>query len=410
MRSIAIVGTFLFPWGQAASRTVYGKCLALMAYGFDVHLASGNEKGSEYCEKLGVNTLNADGLGSSPSQNKNQVQRALQMTFRDSRNIYQWLSEVRPKPCAVIHHGTHVPTLKTTIKWCKKQRVPSLVDITEWNEAAIHPGGILSFSNLNQLYARNFLLPKLDAALAMTSFLGARLAERKVPSIIMPPTMNLNDWPFNEKNSIQAESDHIKVVYAGSPGNSKLIENEDARRSKDQLGNFLRAIETFKGEKKVTLTVLGPKSHLIQGVDLTQSNYLGKVTFLGRVPQQEVKSILKEADFSLLLRNHTLTSKAGFSTKFTESMAAGTPVICNLTGDLEKYAKDGENAIVLPDISGKSCLRAIERIASLKAESHLAMQKSARETAESFFNFETYSQMIGEHIVSAIRKMEERSA
>ena len=65
---------------------------------------------------------------------------------------------------------------------------------------------------------------------------------------------------------------------------------------------------------------------------------------MGRVPRPVVLQTLQETDFTVLIRDASLRyAKAGFPTKVVESLMSGTPVICNLSSDLDEYLVDGEN-------------------------------------------------------------------
>jgi glycosyltransferase involved in cell wall biosynthesis len=64
---------------------------------------------------------------------------------------------------------------------------------------------------------------------------------------------------------------------------------------------------------------------------------------------------LKRADYTIFLRDNNLICTAGFPTKFSESIACGTPVLTNLTSDLGIYLQKGKNGFAL-DMSSYSGL------------------------------------------------------
>ena len=47
--------------------------------------------------------------------------------------------------------------------------------------------------------------------------------------------------------------------------------------------------------------------------------------------------MVKKADYSIIIRDNNLVTRAGFPTKFVESVACGTPVICNDNSDLKEW-------------------------------------------------------------------------
>lgn len=70
------------------------------------------------------------------------------------------------------------------------------------------------------------------------------------------------------------------------------------------------------------------------------------IQFVGRLSKQECSNLLKESDFSLVIRPDTVLSKYGFSTKISEAFSYGVPVLATDTSDNRKYILDGDNGFV----------------------------------------------------------------
>ena len=94
----------------------------------------------------------------------------------------------------------------------------------------------------------------------------------------------------------------------------------------------------------------------IVGIDLGQyesiygCKYQGNaVKFRGRVSHSEALDFVKKADWSIVIRDNNLVVKAGFPTKVTESISAGTPVIANRFSNIEDYL-DSSNSILIDSI------------------------------------------------------------
>ena len=67
---------------------------------------------------------------------------------------------------------------------------------------------------------------------------------------------------------------------------------------------------------------------------------------------------MDNVQFDVLLRYSDLRyTKAGFPTKVVESLASATPVITNITSDLEMYLKDGENSVISEGYTAKKWRR-----------------------------------------------------
>ncbi len=70
-----------------------------------------------------------------------------------------------------------------------------------------------------------------------------------------------------------------------------------------------------------------------------------KLMFHGRQPRKELLKVLVQSDFSIFLRKEMRVVLAGFPTKYSESVAYGTPVITSGLENLLPYMDEGKNSI-----------------------------------------------------------------
>lgn len=108
-------------------------------------------------------------------------------------------------------------------------------------------------------------------------------------------------------------------------------------------------------------------------------------------PTALILTLVAAADFSILLRPDERFTRAGFSTKFVESLSLGVPVMANLTGDIGTYLTDGQEGIVLDAATPKACRDGILRLLSMPREQWLVMRGKARDRAVLSFAYEGYS-------------------
>jgi glycosyltransferase involved in cell wall biosynthesis len=99
---------------------------------------------------------------------------------------------------------------------------------------------------------------------------------------------------------------------------------------------------------------------------------------------------VQAADFSVLLRPEATYSRAGFPTKFVESVASSTPVIANLTSDLARYVVDGRAGLVVEAATAEALANTISRAADMSPARRDAMRKTAREVAVQSFDFRSH--------------------
>ena len=81
---------------------------------------------------------------------------------------------------------------------------------------------------------------------------------------------------------------------------------------------------------------------------------------------------------------------AGFPTKVGESMAAGVPVIANLTSDIGLYLHDGVEGVVCSDDKPESCMLALVKVLNMNSCEKQEMRLNARKRAEQSFDCFSY--------------------
>lgn len=198
-------------------------------------------------------------------------------------------------------------------------------------------------------------------------------------SVYIPTMVDMEEY----KGISHAKNDRIVIAYAGSP------------RRKDCIANAILALLRLDDSEraKFVFNIYGAgENDLIQvGISREMIKELGdSLCIHGRIPYEEVKQHVANADFTVLLRRNTINANAGFSTKVGESMACGTPVIANITGDLAQYIIDGKTGVICSDESVEACVTAYRRILTLSDEEIEHMREKCVETAGISFNYRTY--------------------
>jgi glycosyltransferase involved in cell wall biosynthesis len=382
MRSpwIAYVHTMLFPYGQAGSRRVYGNALSLLEAGYDVAVASGSDS-PRHLETLehradGGRLLFHEGLDTLPKQRDRLAKRARELLFASGPRTVKWLSRQPTKPSHVILYGGYTPYMLRLLPWCRRHGVTLIADLVEWYE----PGslGRLGLRNLNSYLAMEHLFQRADGIIAISSFLETFYRQRGCVVTRVPPTLDVREVTLPTRDQ-DASARPLRLIYAGNPG------------AKDLLRPVLEALSMADpGGHRFELVVLGPSLEQVRAHCPGRQLSAG-VRVLGRVPQEDVAAHLQRADFSVLLREPRRMTEAGFPTKFVESLACGVPVIANLTSDLARFLRDGQEGLVCSGYSAADFSEVLERASKLRSSELTEMRQAARRTAESAFDYRNYT-------------------
>lgn len=275
------------------------------------------------------------------------------------------------KPDILIYYGASALILLPLLMFCRISGVKLITDIVEWYDYNHLPLGKYGPKALDVHLAMTQVIPKCDGVIAISSYLYNYYKNKGMKMILVPI---LIDSHFKQKSSnIFMESNSLNLIYAGYAG------------KKDLIINAIEAVEQVNQRGyNVKFHILGQnKSHLHQMLS-------DNIIFYGKLPYETVQSYLKVADFSVLLRPDKRYAHAGFPTKFVESMNMGLPVLANLTSDLGKYLRNGENGFIVSDYSVQGFVNILKKISEIDRKIFQEMKTEARKTAINSFDFRDY--------------------
>ena len=214
----------------------------------------------------------------------------------------------------ILYNFPAIASLKI-IRYCHKRGIKVFHDTTEWEYAEGHSPRDL-IKNIDTWLRMKYCLKKMDGVIAISRYLFDYYSPN-VNTILVPPTVDLKSKKWKRERELTAGK-IVKLVYAGNAG----------AKCKDRLDRVIDAVWRYDN---IELKVVG----------LTQEQYeidfgalpegCNNVVFTGRLPHLEAVKAVIDADFQMLIREDSLKNRAGFPTKFVESMSCCTPVIGTLT-------------------------------------------------------------------------------
>lgn len=288
---------------------------------------------------------------------------------------------------AIIHTQIDEKSLQVLLKYGKKQQIPVIYDSVEWySETQFAKGTKARAYKRNDKYNTRLIVPP-SSVIAISEYLETHFKNKGVRTVRIPVVMDTESFQINKTSS----KDIVTLMYAGSPG------------KKDCLDSIIRAIGNMeeKEKERIHFVILGcTRESIISGCGVSEEEYENAKVALdlkGRVPRSHVIEEYRKADFSVLLRySEQRYAKAGFPTKFVESLCCATPVICNISSDLSKYAIDGQNSVILSNISENEIQERIREILSYETADLDYMKTCARKTAVEMFDYHLYTDKLKE--------------
>lgn len=390
---VVYVGPFFFPEGGAEATRVTGISLSLWHAGLKVRIGCGGEgavkKDSSTSHLLGIVNLNERPGKNSPRLFK--VWRALTCGGKTA----DWIKKLNPPPNAVLIYGSRLGYLFRLIPWCRSNHTALIVDVVEWYDPWQITGGALGPFHLSSELAMRYFHVKAKNLIVISRFLERYYQQRGCRTIRIPPTLDVK--ALLPRIDRRIKDGILIIAYAGVPG------------KKDLLNNVVEALLLVDpAGLKVCLVVAGPKPQdLLKLPSLRRmrcSVLPGCVKARGQLTHERALDVVREADFTVLLRPLKRYAQAGFPTKVPESLAVGTPVICNLTSDIGEYIVDGREGLICEDHTVESFLGVLKRAMRLTPEQKKAMRLAARKQAEESFDYRNYTEALSAFIQEAIVK------
>jgi glycosyltransferase involved in cell wall biosynthesis len=236
---------------------------------------------------------------------------------------------------AIIAYNYQAIALKRLKNYYTKYNIKIIGDCTEWYSTK---GANIIFKiikGFDSFLRMRVIQRKLDGMIVVSSFLEDYYISHK-NIVRIPPLVDINEKKWSISTDERLVDRKIKFVYSGIPG-----------KTKDKINIVIEALYNLKKFKNYIFNIIG----------ITEEQYLNnfykhkkllnvlkdRINFIGRIKHEDSLKYLRQADLSILLREDTRSNKAGFPTKFVESISCGVPVLTTNTSDLRYYLKEGEN-------------------------------------------------------------------
>lgn len=222
-------------------------------------------------------------------------------------------------------------------KYCEKNSINFAIDIQDW----FIPRPICSITSLikslDNILRLKVLYPRVNRKICISG--GFAQMYRKTTKLAhIPGTIDPNEekWEIGDYQPVESK---LRLSFAGNPG--KHCE-------KEKINWVLQAISEIRTDKIIEFYIAGvsEKDFLSSNPGMKQYIEYGKIHFLGKISHNECIRVIKESDFSVVIRPNNKLSNFGFSTKISESFACGVPIIATNTSDLSDYIIEGENGFI----------------------------------------------------------------
>lgn len=247
--------------------------------------------------------------------------------------------------------------------YCLSNSIKCIGDITEWygtKDKSLIYKIIKGFDSTLRMRVINKML---DGLIVISKYLH-HYYKNQENVICIPPLIDLNDekWAIEKEN----KKDKITFVYAGSPSSEK-----------ERLDVIIDCISELSYYYPIALNIIGITKEQFLSMYKVKHDFLmnskpNTIIFHGKLNHIEAIRFVKQADFTFVIRDDIRLTRAGFPTKFVESITCGTPVISTDNSDLKQYIHNEMNGyIVTTDKLKEDLERVIKFDKKIKVENKI---------------------------------------
>lgn len=377
-KSILYVGGFELPDKNAAAHRVISNAKIFKDLGYDV-IFIGISKELDRNTKISNKQLlnNEFSYYSIPYPHKIQDW----LGYLGNVSYLDLIKQIEPQ--IIIAYNYPSLALQKLIHYSNRNNIKIIADVTEWYQ----PDGNLFHKALKYMdtsYRMKVLHKRMDGLIVISSFLY-NYYKHFVNTIEVPPLVDLSleKWKKNENDEEINNEEVIKLIYAGSPSTKK-----------DHLDKIISMIFQIIREKsqRIQLKVTGITKEQFMNLYQIDKEIIKELDFFvefeGRLSHIETIRYIQNSDFHIFIRENNLVNTAGFPTKFVESLSCGTPVITNLSSNLNDYLINGVNGYAVDISNDDNFYRSFSMALSFNREQLNEMKKKSRDTQ--IFDYRQY--------------------
>lgn len=346
---VLYVGQFNFPDKNPACIRVFSIAKILQKIGIEVEFLAFSNNTKDYSVDKIYDTFSCDYIALNGSIDKIRF-------YINGKQVVNKLK--KGKYDAVIIYNYPALASYTILKYCKKNNIKVLADLTEWYNPT---GNIIAkaIKTFDVNVRMNKINRHVDGIIAVSRYL-AEYYKDFVETIVVPTFI----YKENTCEFVNP-SDCVSIMFAG---------NVEKNFNKERLDVVVNAFK--QRERNMVLKICGvDKTVLEEKCGALPQN----VMVYGRVSHDECIKILANSDFSIIPRETKINTIAGFPTKLSESFSVGVAVIATNVGDVCEYIVNGKNGYVLKECNEKSFSDLFGELETLNIEQRVALKRNVIE-------------------------------
>lgn len=357
---------------------------ALVQKGFQVEVLTGfpNYPGGKIypgykiklCTKETIDDIMITRVVLFPSHDRNAMKRALNyLSFFVSALVYGLFFARKPSVIYAYHPPLTVGMAAILIRLIR--RVPVVCDIQDLWPDTLRATGMLSNKlvlNFISIICK-WVYRNSNEIVVLSPGFKTRLMERGVPSdkihLIFNWSSEISVSRFDGKVYLQKMKRPLfHVLFAGNIGKAQSL---------DSVVHAAKLIAPH--DNQIHITFVGDGVDLIRIKQVAGNLELNNVSFIPRVPMNEVGCLLEEADALLVHLRRDPLFQITIPSKTQAYMAAGKAIVMCVDGDAADVIRDARCGVIATSESPESIAESIIQIKNMQEDERLRLGRNGKE-------------------------------
>lgn len=374
-KTIIYIGGFELPDKNAAAHRVIANGKALSELGYNVVFIGVDNNEIDY--KTGTKEVF---FGFDCYRRKKAKSNPQWLKFLTDITPYKEIIQKYKDVFAIICYNSPALVLLNLKKVARKNSIKIFSDCTEWYDIKKKGNSLPKFliRYLDVYFRMKIINSKLDGVIAISAYLFNFYKKKGAHTVQIPPLVDTTDEKW--KNEFHQSSGEVQLLYAGTPFS---LYKEPSY--KDRIDVIIHSLYQLKKEDvSFQMHIIGiNKAEVLDNFPElnVELEYLqNSLKFYGKLSHVDVIKILKSVDYSLFLRYNSKSVKAGFPTKFVESISCGIPVLTNRNSNIADYLTDGVTGFWISMENPKNMIASLKKALSANRQKIFEMKKNCYES------------------------------
>ena len=335
----------------------------------------------------------------------NTITRSARGTFKFVRHLFRF-SKKKGKDAAFIFYPSPLVYLELIslfyLKWIKRCAV-----FYELNEIRKYSSAFHKRSSLRDL---KYSLKKI---VFKTTFSFLEFFLKFYDGLICISTAIEEYGKKYNKNTLRvpiltnpdAKKEFSSTTYSNQ-GSFNIGFSGKVHPDKENLMNFFKVLSGLKEKgHSFTMNLCGPieEKHrkLLLNDAAEQLAIKNHINYYGNLNAKELATFLNQQQLLIIPRGYTLQNHYGFSTKLSDYLNHGKPILITDVSDNKVFIKDGENGFIVPPDDNEKMFEKLDYIIRSYEDIVENVQKNAIESSKSSFYYKNFTKPLNNFLFKA---------